>query len=296
MSDVDANAAAEAIRREHSLGAGIAPLSGGSVPVFAAGPEHVVKLFPAAERAFRDTEWAALTAVDRRLPIPTPRPVASGHQDGWWYVVMTRLPGHSLADAWDTIPDRGRHALMREAGAALAALHAIQTDAASPLAVDWPAFIDGQRAACRDRQLAKGLAPRWTDAIDAYLARWTPRPDAAPVLLHTEVMRQHLLVEQQSDGWHVSGLIDFEPAMFGAREYEWAAVGIFLTCADPALLWALLDAYGAVVDDQLPLRVMAYALLHRYSNLRWYLERLPVRCQDGDLESLAREWFGTGAA
>jgi len=155
-------------------------------------------------------------------------------------------------------------------------------------------LIDARRAArlsSRDRQIARGLAAPWVDAVDGFLARWIPREDGAGVFLHTEVMREHLLVERQNGAWHISGLVDFEPAMIGAREYEWAAVGIFLTCAEPGLLAALLDAYGAEVDDELPLRIMAYALLHRYSNLPWYLERLPAPDKIGDLEALARRWF-----
>jgi len=180
---------------------------------------------------------------------------------------------------------------MREVGTALAALHAITTHALDPLTVDWPRFVDAQRTSCRDRQLAKGLGAPWVDLVDDFLGRWTPSDDGARVLLHTEVMRQHLLVERREGAWRISGLIDFEPAMLGAPEYELAAVGVFLTCAEPGLLRALLDAYGSDVDDELPLRIMAYVLLHRYSNLRWYLERLPVPRDVGDFESLARRWF-----
>ncbi len=44
-------------------------------------------------------------------------------------------------------------------------------------------------------------------------------------LLHTEVMRQHLLTaEGPQRGMGLSGLIDFEPAMRGEREYEFAGV------------------------------------------------------------------------
>jgi len=151
--------------------------------------------------------------------------------------------------------------------------------------------MDAQRASCRERQLARGLGAPWVDEVGDFLARWTPSDDGARVLLHTEVMREHLLVERRQGAWHISGLIDFEPAMLGAPEYELAAVGIFLTCAEPGLLRVLLDAYGAEIDDELPLRIMAYALLHRYSNLRWYLERLPVPDDVRNLESLARRWF-----
>jgi hygromycin-B 7''-O-kinase len=282
---------ADTIRRELSLGVGLTRFPGGSVPVFAVGNEHVVKLFPAEERAFFNTETAALTHIDRSLSIPTPHVLAAGERGQWLYVVMTRLSGCSLAEVWPIIGTHNRRQLMSEAGAALAEMHAITTEGLASLAVDWPRFVDAQRASCRDRQLAKGLRSPWVDLLDELLAIWTPADDGARALLHTEVMREHLLVEQGERGWHISGLVDFEPAMVGAPEYEFASVGIFLTCAEPELLRALLDSYRAEVDDDFALRAMAYALLHRYSNLRWYLERLPVPDDVRDLEQLARRWF-----
>jgi hygromycin-B 7''-O-kinase len=287
----DSAAIVDAIRRELSLGVGLKRFASGSVPAFAVGDEHVVKLFPLTETSFFNAEWAALTRIDGRLSVPTPRAIAAGERGPWLYIVMTRLSGSSLAEAWPSIETGDRFQLMREVGAALAGLHAIATDELAPLAIDWPLFMNAQRALCRDRQLARGLGAPWADAVGDFLARWTPGDDGARVLLHTEVMREHLLVERRDGAWHISGLIDFEPAMLGAPEYELASVGIFVTCAEPGLLRILLDAYGTTVDDELPLRIMAYALLHRYSNLRWYLERLPVPDDPGDLESLARRWF-----
>jgi hygromycin-B 7''-O-kinase len=287
----DSAAIVDAIRRELSLGAGVQRFAHGSVPVFAVGDEHVVKLFPPTQRSYFDAERATLARIDGLLPIPTPRAIAAGERDPWLYIVMTRLSGCSLAEAWPTIEIRDRFQLMREVGAALAALHATATDELAPLAVDWPRFMDTQRVSCRDRQLARGLGAPWLDAVGDFLARWAPNDDGGRVLLHTEVMREHLLVERREGAWHISGLVDFEDAMLGATEYEWAGASIFLTCAEPGLLRVFLDAYGAEVDDELPLRIMAYALLHRYSNLRWYLERLPVLDEVGDLESLARRWF-----
>jgi hygromycin-B 7''-O-kinase len=291
-SDRDDSAAiADAIRRDLSLGVGFTRFASGSVPVFAVGDEYVVKLFPAEERAFFNTETAALTRIDRGLSIPTPHLVAAGERSQWLYVVMTRLSGCSLAEAWQAIGTHDRRQLMSQVGVALAELHAVPTDGLTPLTVDWPRFVDAQRASCRERQLGKGLGDPWVDLLDEFLAIRTPDDDGARALLHTEVMREHLLVEQEGDGWHVSGLVDFEPAMVGAQDYEFASVGIFLTCAEPGLLQALLDSYGAEFDDEFALRTMAYALLHRYSNLRWYLERLPVPDDVRDLEQLARRWF-----
>ncbi|HEU4764531.1 MAG TPA: aminoglycoside 3'-phosphotransferase/choline kinase family protein [Candidatus Eisenbacteria bacterium] len=285
-------AVVDAIRRDLSLGTGVRRFALGSVPVFAVGDGYVVKLFPQAQRSYFEIERAVLPHIENLLPIPTPGLIAAGEHGAWLYLVMTRLPGHSLAEAWSEIAIGERPALVHEVGKALAALHAIPDGEVAPVAIDWPEFMAAQRASCRDRQLAMRLPSPWVDAVDGFLARWMPKDDGSRVLLHTEVMREHLLVDRREGNWRISGLVDFEDALRGAREYEWACAGIFLTCGEPGLLHAMLDGYGVRPDDELPMRCMAYALLHRYSNLRWYLERRPASGKEGDLESLARLWFG----
>jgi len=291
VQEDDSPTVVDAIRRDLSLGTGMVRYSLGSVPVFAVGDQHVVKLFPQAQRSYWDAERAVLPHIESLLPIPTPRLVAAGDHGAWLYLVMTRLPGRSLAEAWPEIGIGERPALIREVGEALAALHAIRSDEIAPVAIDWPGFMEAQRASCRDRQLATRLPLPWVDAVDDFLARWMPKDDGSRALLHTEVMREHLLVDRPEGAWRLSGLVDFEDALRGAREYEWACAGIFLTCGQPELLHALLDGYGVRPDDELPMRCMAYALLHRYSNLPWYLKRMPARGKEGDLESLAQLWF-----
>lgn len=286
----DGAAVADDIRRDLSLGAGLTRLEGGSVPVFAAGNGHVVKLFPADERAHLETEAAVLRHIDGRLSIPTPSLVAAGERDSWFYVVMTRLSGDSLAETWPSIGAPDRRSLVSQAGTALAELHALPTDDLTLPAFDWPRFVDAQRASCRATQVSRGLGSPWVDLIDDFLAKWAPKEDAR-ALLHTEVMREHLLVEPAGRGWRLSGLVDFEPAMVGAPGYEFAAVGIFLTGAEPGLLRVLLNSYGVEYEEEFALRTMAYALLHRYSRMAWYLKRLPVPDEVRDLEGLARRWF-----
>ena len=46
-------------------------------------------------------------------------------------------------------------------------------------------------------------------------------------------MREHLLVSEGPGGaWRLTGLIDFEPAMRGEREYEFVGVGVFVAAGD----------------------------------------------------------------
>jgi hygromycin-B 7''-O-kinase len=116
------------------------------------------------------------------------------------------------------------------------------------------------------------------------------------MLLHTEVMREHLLVTEGSDGaWDLSGLIDFEPAMRGEREYEFVAVGVFVAEGDARFLARRLTAYGCHHDQlgpDLRRRLLAWGILHRYSNLRWWMQRMTEPTQP-TLDALADCWFAT---
>src|SRR6266511_2819299 len=142
-------------------------------------------------------EHRVLQAIHRRLPIPTPGVEHAGELEGWGYLLMERLHGQ-------------------------------------PLTTAWPLFLAQQRAGCVDHQRAAGLHGAWLEQIPAFLDSATLDPVPRPVLLHTEVMREHLLVTPHPDGWSLSGLLDFEPAMRGAREYEFAAVGLFVSRGDTA--------------------------------------------------------------
>jgi hygromycin-B 7''-O-kinase len=183
--------------------------------------------------------------------------------------------------------------LAARVGEALAALHALDPaplgDVLGP--GDWGAFTDRQRARAVARQRERGLPEAWLERIPGYLAS-VPLPGAPhrPALLHTEVMRQHLLTDP--DGWRLTGLFDFEAAMIGDPAYDFVGVGVFVTGGDPALMARLLAAYGRPVD---PRAVLAYTLLHVYSDLPWYLREVGPRGAR-TFDDLAEAWFGTAAA
>ncbi|MFH0517867.1 phosphotransferase family protein [Streptomyces sp. M41] len=275
------------------LGLAGAPLTrfpDGSQPVYAVGDEHVLKLFPGAAALDGEAEGRVLSHVQGLLPVPTPRVRDAGaYENGWRYVLMSRLRGVNLAAAWDRVPRADRERLVAEIGAVLAALHAVDVTSLDDVLGpgDWGAFVDRQRAGAVAQQRGHGLPAAWLEQIPRFLAS-VPLPRAPrPALLHTEVMQQHFLVDP--DGWRLTGLFDFEPAMIGDRAYDFVGVGLFVTRGDPRLLARLTKEYGTAVD---PAEVMAYTLLHVYSNLPWYLRELGAPA-DATPESLAEAWFGT---
>lgn len=272
----------------------------GTQPVYAVGDGLVLKLFPGAAADDSVVEERVLSHLQGRLPVPTPRVHASGaYENGWRYVLMSRLPGEDLAAAWPRIPRADRERLVTEAGEALAALHALDP---GPLADvlgpgDWGAFLDGQRAGAVARQRERGLPESWAEQIPGFLDAVPLRADAPRVLLHTEFMRQHLLVGpvdpagSRGGRLGLTGIFDFEPAMIGDRAYDFVGVGLFVTGAEPGLLGRFMRAYGRTFE---PRELLAHTLLHVYSNLPWYLRELPAP-PEPTLDALAQAWFDNGS-
>jgi hygromycin-B 7''-O-kinase len=285
-----------AIARRHGLPGGPHPrFPAGSLPVHAAGPSHVVKLYPPCYAHEREIEEAALSAVDGRLGVPTPRVVATGDLEGWRYLVMTRLEGEALSDAWPRVPPRERERVVERVGEALARLHALPPPGSGVPRPDWASFLAEQASTAVERQRARGLGEAWLAQIPAFLAATAGDPPSRLVLLHTEVMREHLLVREGAGVFELTGLLDFEPAMVGAADYEFASVGVFVSGGEPGLLRRLLLAYGtpaARLDERLSRRLLAQAILHRYANLPWYLRRLDPSSQLATLDALADAAFG----
>jgi hygromycin-B 7''-O-kinase len=165
--------------------------------------------------------------------------------------------------------------------------------------VHWRTFVERQMAGCVERQRRCGVPERWLEQIPDYLASVDLRLDdpPPPVLLHTEIMRDHLLADRRGAGWELTGMIDFEPAMVGHPEYELASVGTMVARGDLSLLRAYLLGYGYRESDLTPelgKRMMAYALLHRYSNLAWYMELMPMSDALATLDDLERAWWSFG--
>ena len=283
-----------ALCARHGLaGQSVVRFDSGSLPVYAIGDAHVLKLFPPPEGEHADIEARCLAAAHGALPIPTPRLLSADKLDGWHCLLMSRLRGHRLVDGWPELSSAARDRIADELGTAVAALHAIDIAPLADFTPRWDAFLPAQRAGAIERQRERRLDAAWVERIEAFLARWMPPPDPRRVLLHTELMREHLMVAADGSGWQCSGLFDFEPAMIGAPEYDFASFGLFVACGDGRFLRRALLAYGYRSDQlntALQCRLMAYAMLHRYSKLRWYLERLPAQGAVS-FEQLAARWW-----
>ncbi len=251
----------------------------GSLPVYALG-DKVIKLYPQVYRDESQLESTVLQAVQHRLPIPTPVLHEVGESDGWAYVLMSKLDGEVLYTVWPSLSHNERLDIASQLGEALAVLHQLEPPAIEP---DWDTFIKAQRENCVDRHREIGLGEHWLTQIPAFIGEeQVPRK----ALLHTEISCEHLLIR---DG-RLTGLFDFEPAMAGAPEYEFASLGFFVSQGDATILRRALESYGYQDIESVPKIALKYLILHRFGNIHAYLARRQAKANT--LDELADEWFG----
>ncbi|MER6129887.1 aminoglycoside phosphotransferase family protein [Streptomyces sp. NPDC001795] len=264
----------------------------GSLPVYAVGGDMVLKLYPRFEAAESIREARVLAHLWGQLPLPTPRLHATDeYTNGWRFVLMSRLPGLSLAEAWPRLTALERDRFVAEAAETLAALHEMNwqplTDVVGP--TDWSALLRRRRADVLRHHHVNGVTEPWLSQIPEFLDTVPLPVSTERSLLHTEFMREHLTVDMRN-GPRLTGLFDFEPVLIGDPAYDFASVGLFVSRADPRLLRRFYEAYGRAPHD--PDQLLAYTLLHVYSDLSLYLHELPNPAEPR-LDALAELWFGT---
>ncbi|MGW0825561.1 aminoglycoside phosphotransferase family protein [Streptomyces sp. NPDC002845] len=273
-------------------GARLVRFEDGTLPVYSVGDSLVLKLYPGFESAQAIREARVLTQLWGRLPLPTPRlHAAEMYKSGWRYVLMSRLPGESLSVMWHRIPAAEQDRIVTEAGETLAALHALDPKPVSDVVgpADWARFLARQTATAFGHHRAAGLPKPWLEQIPDFLNSVPLVPPARRVLLHTEYMQEHFTVDPH-DGWRLTGLFDFEPAMIGDPAYDFAGAALFVTRADPRRLRRFYQAYGRT--PHAPRELLAHALLHVYSDMNFCLRELPAPPRP-TLDALAERWFGT---
>ena len=263
----------------------------GSAAVFGA-TDVVIKVYHPNDWEDCQREEESLNLLVGKLDIPLPKVIASGAIDESRYLVMSRLAGNTLASCWKEIPRAQKRSLLAKLGEVTKELHEVQVPDTSIIKVDVKAFVEKQLRSAHKRQAERNLDQIWLEQIDDFLSPLELSEDG--VFLHTELMRDHLLVAERGGKWQFSGLFDFAESMTLPHEYEFASVGLFVTSGDAELLRSYLLAYGyeeSELNLEFSRRLLAFTLLHSYANLSWYLSFMAPPAGATKLDDLARRWF-----
>jgi hygromycin-B 7''-O-kinase len=260
--------------------------------VYLVGASHVVKLFVPLYGHDFVAETLVGRHVEGRLGVATPAVVADGEIDGWRYLIMTCVPGRPLEEIWSEMSGDDRRRIAAEVGQMIAHVRALPVRGLEPLAADWGGFLSAQAGSAAARHRVSGLTWDPSQEIPSYLESLVSLRSEGfrPVLLLSDITREHVLVSRERESWEMVSYVDFGDAMIGHPDYELVAPGLDIARGDRSLVRALLLAAGyagANLDENLQRRLMAYTLMHRYVTLDYVLTAVPEARGSAGVEDLA---------
>jgi hypothetical protein len=184
--DIDAQRPAmEMIAARHGLPRGeLAPLSQGTQVVWRT-ERSVIKLFVPTWPEDARIEMGMLERlVGTGLPVPQLE--AGGEVAGWPYVVMNRLPGRTVPEAWPGFDADARARLAHDIGAAMASRRAAR-DRARRVARPAESLLAERRPRLLQDQRDRGGDDALEAELQAFLDTLPPLLPAESVLLHADL-------------------------------------------------------------------------------------------------------------
>ncbi len=204
------------------------------------------------------------------------------------YLVMTALPGTPLSDVSGLTYAQFQRAL-RQVGKYLRQLHALT--AAECLGVEAHGYLGAHRPMEPQPTWAAAFRVMWNKLLDDVVACGSYTPDEAqamrdlldlhlehfdrpviPRLLHMDVWSQNILVDEAGN---VTGLVDFDRALWGDVEIEFAVLD-YCGISEPAF-W---EGYGTARDESPSARIRRqFYLLYevqKYMPIRVWRRNDPV--------------------
>jgi hygromycin-B 7''-O-kinase len=274
----------------HSLG-------GGNL-VVAIGDHHVLKLTPPRFAREVEAEAAAFAVLgDRRWPgaLRAPELLGRGRSGTWPWVLITRLPGATLASSRAGLTRANLATIARDLGAWLNELHRPPHTSATALAGSWSRLVDAKDDAIT-RQASWGVPRALCEDMRALLQR-VDLACAAPTLLHSDLHDDNVLVERRESGLIATGVIDFGDAMEGDPLFDLVTPVALVARGDGAAVRALFEGAGrgADLDDRREIdRFMAMSIIHRWNDLT----RVKAWAPDalGSMDALERALLGDRSA
>jgi hygromycin-B 7''-O-kinase len=262
------------------------PYARGETVVWRAG-EHVVKLTAPDCHYQIEAEVGCLSAVQGKLSVTTPRLVTHGSLAGWPYVILERIGGRPLEELWTGLDHAEHLRLAQDLARVCRELHALPH---TGFPADWRAFWASCRRDVAKRHALLGGPPALLDCIDAFVERLPNVAEHALVPLHTELLDQHLYVEERAGRLELCGLIDFADARLGPALYEHSAIVEFLFKGERGLFRAFSQSYGVPAARLTPEHaqtMLAWHLCHRFGSLARLLSAI-APAEPASLEELAQ--------
>ncbi|MCK5035654.1 MAG: phosphotransferase [Candidatus Sabulitectum sp.] len=251
--------------------------------------DKIVKVFSQNELSFCNNEAKYLETLHGKLSVTTPELFVKGIYNGLPFLIMQKQKGFPLKSVWNDISIWEKRRIIAQIADMLKELHSLPCELFPTREPGWKDFINTQTLDLLQNHRESGLSNAWTENISRFIQNTDEVENSSEsVICHTEIMQEHLFVEESNRGFNITGLIDFEPSMIAVPEYDFCSIGLFISAGDKGLFNHFLDTYGYKGDSR---GIMRMLLLHRYSNMKWFMSTLPDTVRFNSVEELSDYWF-----
>ena len=269
--------------------------SHGSNIVYSYNSELVVKLYPSYFKNEFEREIEVLKNIENHITlVETPKILSVGSYEGWDYLVMNELKGTLLIDLWDKLTMEEKKELSIDLGNVIREFHSIPSSLFETIDVDWQLFIKNQYLKMTENQKKSNLPQILYDTLLEYVDESYINYYPKLRLLTGEYTPFNLLFNKENNKWKLTGVIDFADSFLGDNEYDLLGPILFMFNGHKELTYSFLISYGfleAELNDSLRKKLMIYTILHRFSNINYYISRNPKAVTIESFEELSNQLF-----
>ena len=240
--------------------------------VFILDKRFVVKIYSHFWSEF-DIEPQLLRALRSVGDVPVPDIVAAGRfQDRvtWNYLIIEYCAGLTLGAIRSDISREDTLSIAAQAGRIVRSLHKTDLSLVGDIEAgeSWEDLAERRRRdALTELVERETITPAVADALAPVLDAAADSAKRMPrVAVHGDLESDHVLIKKIGGKWKISRIIDFGDAKIGVNDYEWMPLWLGLFDRDIDAMRAFLDSYdrSLLADEEWPLRVMAWTLLHDF--------------------------------
>jgi hygromycin-B 7''-O-kinase len=193
-----------------------------------------------------DAELAVSQLVTGQLSVKTPEILLHGKIENWKYLVSKRVPGVQAARVYRDLSPADFEYLASDLGVLINSYRAIRVDSFERNFGTWEKFLEERLKNQRSVHLAKGNSREWVQKICSFVEIHHNDLIALgpPVLVHADLNREHIMLEQVGGRYRIVGLLDLADSMKAPAELEYTLPFLDYFRGSSGLQKRLLSASG----------------------------------------------------
>ncbi|WP_335872434.1 phosphotransferase [Bacillus sp. 2205SS5-2] len=133
-----------------------------------------------------------------------------------------------------------------------------------------------------------GLSSSLLEMVEPYVREENIQLCPQKVLLTGEYTPFNLLMKKREGSWRLHGLIDFADCFLGDATYDLLGPIMFMFFTEEGLTQQFLESYGYKGSKE---QLMTYLLLHRFSDLPYYMSKSDSSQEAKTIEELEDVFF-----